>query len=517
MRLALKFRLASNLAGFIPNLLGAFMIIIFYQKFNFATRYSFNIFEDVPYSLYVTLLVFFFIMLHSLKSQLKIKAILGAQEKNQASPKEITLLKNYVFNYPMRNLSYSLIGWLAAALFVPLAQLVFYDLQAKAFIHVFLVTFFIGGSMSMAVSFFISDSLTRRFIPQLFPDGDFSGVKTRFRLKIYLKIVIALWITAIFPLFLQRIFSQAYLELSRLGELTPAITAQYETLERFLLFLSVFFAVLFSIYFSRNIGRPLLHLSGVFQTVARGELNITLPVRSDDEIGILESGFNHMLKGLVERERIKEIFGKYVSAQVRDTILQQNPSLGGQRKDTTILFSDIRRFTDLSEQIEASELVAFLNGFFSGMVEVITLHQGYVDKFIGDAVMAVFDTLPGSNGHAERAVRAGLGMLSQLELFNESRKNQGLASIEIGIGINTGEVVAGNIGSHDRMEYTVIGEAVNIASRIESLSKNYQTKLLITEATYGQIKTVSDFVCQKLDLVKVKGISRDIQIYGVAI
>jgi class 3 adenylate cyclase len=108
-------------------------------------------------------------------------------------------------------------------------------------------------------------------------------------------------------------------------------------------------------------------------------------------------------------------------------------------------------------------------------------------------------------------------MLSQLELFNESRKNQGLASIEIGIGINTGEVVAGNIGSHDRMEYTVIGEAVNIASRIESLSKNYQTKLLITEATYGQIKTVSDFVCQKLDLVKVKGISRDIQIYGVAI
>jgi adenylate cyclase len=187
--------------------------------------------------------------------------------------------------------------------------------------------------------------------------------------------------------------------------------------------------------------------------------------------------------------------------------------LGGTRQPVSILFSDIRNFTAISERLEPEEIVEFLNDYFAAMVQEIFAEQGTLDKFIGDGIMAVFGAPISRPDDPVRAVRAARGMRRSLRAFNARQRARGGVEIDIGIGISHGESISGNIGSEQRMEYTVIGDSVNIASRLEGLTKNHPYKILINDRIYEQV--AREFECVLLGEERVKGKAHAVLVYGV--
>ena len=219
-----------------------------------------------------------------------------------------------------------------------------------------------------------------------------------------------------------------------------------------------------------------------------------------------QNGFLAVFEDISPEKRVRSTMSRYMPGPIVDQLLAQSEeNLSGSLQTVTILFSDIRGFTTTSEKIGARATVAMLNEYLTLMVELIEKYDGILDKYIGDAVMALFGApFPGAND-ASHAVQTAWAMLEAVEQLNKIRLSRGDARIDIGIGLNTGEVVVGNIGSNRRMDYTVIGDAVNLAARLESATKHYSTKLLISEFTYNDLSEAQSKRFREIDLLRVKG------------
>ncbi|HEY8075067.1 MAG TPA: adenylate/guanylate cyclase domain-containing protein, partial [Labilithrix sp.] len=235
--------------------------------------------------------------------------------------------------------------------------------------------------------------------------------------------------------------------------------------------------------------------------------------KTGDEMEDLATGFNTMVDGLRERDKLRTTFGKYMTQSVMDHLLKGKVKLGGETLPVTILFTDIRSFTSISEKMTAHELVELLNEYFTEMVGIVIQEDGVVDKYIGDAIMAVFGAPVPKKDDAQRAVRAAVRMRKALADLNVKLAARGKPPIKTGIGIHTGEVVAGNIGSEARMEYTVIGDAVNLASRLESSTKDLGVNVLISEDTKNFLD--DEFEVRAVKEIHVKGRAAPVMTYEV--
>ena len=218
-----------------------------------------------------------------------------------------------------------------------------------------------------------------------------------------------------------------------------------------------------------------------------------------------------------EKRKMKRLFGRYVSRDVyaQLTAHPELAELGGARREMTVLFSDIRGFTTVTEKGNPEELVAQLNEYFSRMVDIVFRHKGTVDKFVGDMVMALFGAPLDDPDHAEHAVRAAIDMVEELGALNKAWVERGMTPLDIGIGINSGDMIAGNIGSSSIMSYTVIGDNVNLGSRLESLNKDYRTRIIMSDATRTRLR--NDYDTRPLGDVKVKGKTRAVAIYEIRV
>jgi len=240
--------------------------------------------------------------------------------------------------------------------------------------------------------------------------------------------------------------------------------------------------------------------------VQRGELDVQTPVYDGTQIGQLQLGFNRMVDGLAERERIRDAFGTYVDRDVAARILEEGTSLEGEEVEVTIMFVDVRDFTGFAEDTPARDVVAAINRLFEQIVPIIHAHAGHIDKFIGDGLLAVFGAPRRLPDHADKALRAALEIERTLEADDQP--------LEIGIGLNSGTVVAGNIGGGGRLEFTVIGDAVNTADRVEAATRRTGDTILISEGTKQLLRDAPSLI-ERTD-VTLSGKSETVRLYAPA-
>jgi class 3 adenylate cyclase len=257
--------------------------------------------------------------------------------------------------------------------------------------------------------------------------------------------------------------------------------------------------------------RPIALLTGGVSRVASGDLSRPLPVSSRDEVGRLTHAFNSMLEGLRQRDFIRSAFGRYVSPEVAQAILESPEGLrfGGTKRVVTVLMSDLRGYTRFAEQGGPEQVMEILNGYLARMADVVIAHGGTINEFIGDAIFAVYGAPVTHPDHAERAAATALAMQAALVEVNAEHARRGLPAFEMGIGLHTGEAVVGNIGSEQRAKYAVVGSAVNIASRVESATVGGQVLLTtLTLSELGDLARVGPPIA-----LQVKGLSEPLTLH----
>jgi len=234
-----------------------------------------------------------------------------------------------------------------------------------------------------------------------------------------------------------------------------------------------------------------------------------LPLENQDPDGRMDQSESHlgtliMIEDISDEKRMKSTMSRYIDPGIADQLLGDGSDImGGQDTAATILFSDVRSFTTITETLGAQGTVSLLNEYFDIMVEAISEQGGMVDKFIGDAIMAAFGIPVAHEDDEDRGVRAGINMIKHLWDWNEQREKEGKMPIDMGLGLNTDNIVAGNIGSSKRMDYTMIGDGVNLAARLESACKQYSARILISDYTYTKLK--GTYQIRYIDDVVVKG------------
>ena len=256
----------------------------------------------------------------------------------------------------------------------------------------------------------------------------------------------------------------------------------------------------------------------IFLAILSYKLNFAVPVITPIALQLVTMIFGYSRKFIVEarnKEKIKDAMGKYISQDIMQNVVNNidNVKLGGKKANVTVLFADIRGFTSMSEKLEPDEISVILNEYFTALEPIISSYNGVINKFIGDAIMAIFGEPIQDKDHAVNAVKCADAMLKKVQELQKKWLEEGKPKIEIGVGINTGEAFVGNIGSEKRLEYTVIGDMVNLASRIESYNKVYKTQFLISSFTYQYVRGIADVI--KISEVKIRGKEKKMNIYEV--
>ncbi len=276
------------------------------------------------------------------------------------------------------------------------------------------------------------------------------------------------------------------------------------------LFASAFLVGVTLIFITRNFASPLQELSHAVEKIREGDLSVQVPVVSNDEFGVLADNFNAMTLGLRDREFIKDTFGRYVPNEIVNRLLKHRGVLKPQLKTATILFADIAGFTNICESKVPKTVLKMLNEYFTVATAAMDLYGGVINQFQGDAMLVTFN-LPVSDAmHSDNAVRAAM----ELQRIIAGRTFQGVP-LEIRIGIHTGEVIAGSVGSEQRLSYTVHGDAVNLAARLEEMNKKYQTKILLSADTAARLK--GSFDLEAVGVVDVRGRTKPVRVYKIDI
>jgi class 3 adenylate cyclase len=412
-----------------------------------------------------------------------------------------------VLNFPLRMSLITLVIWTLAA--------VFFGWGISRSLVAALGSFLVGGVFSAVLTYFGVELFWRRILVIFFPAGRLRDTRA-FRLSVFARLLVVFLVISIYPVALLIILS-----LSRAQTLISAPNPQtildnLFMIEMFLLAVSLVSSVGMAYFVYRTISAPVNRLEQAMARVANNDLQVRVTVNSNDEIGNLSDRFNDMTQGLQQGEQLRNLLNLYVSPQVAREALEHGTALGGQLVTCSVLFSDIRGFTSLSEQLPPERLIRMLNRYMSVMVESIVANDGMVNKFGGDSLLAVFGTPLNPNpAHATAAIRAGLAMLRALEAFNQKQRADGEPQLKIGIGVASGPVVAGNIGGEARIEYTVIGDTVNLASRLQSMTKETGVEFLIDKNTVTRVNPDTGLKFMALAPLMIRGKQEPVEVYTI--
>ncbi|MBI4768389.1 MAG: adenylate/guanylate cyclase domain-containing protein [Deltaproteobacteria bacterium] len=371
------------------------------------------------------------------------------------------------------------------------------------------------GLIATAFAFFSTETQARKtLIPLFFPQGRLVEIKGAARQLISRRIRAVYRLSGLVPMAVLVVtLITLALEVNRFGMETSTFALGVVRFSLVLFAIFFLYAGVLSRLVSRSIVEPLEDLLGVVEKVRRGDYESRVRVVSNDEIGALGDSTNTMIEGLAEREVIRSVFGRYVSPEIRDEILSGRIPLEGELREATVLFADLRDFTPLIESLPPKEAVKIINGYFQAMDGAIRRHHGLILHYIGDAILAVFGVPLPRADHPASASHAALEMCGELEKFNAMIALEGRKPLRHGIGLNTGLVLAANIGSHDRVTYSLVGDTVNVASRIQDLTKDFDYDILLSETTRQNLG--QEFILKELPATRVKGKQNLLKLYAL--
>ena len=280
--------------------------------------------------------------------------------------------------------------------------------------------------------------------------------------------------------------------------------------------LTVIFSIIFITFLlliTFSFTSPLIRLRKAVGTLTKENPTPLLGIRSRDEVGELVNTFNKMIKIIREKNFLRDTFGRHISQHLQDAVLTEKISLDGEKKKVTILIINIQDFSGVTGHLSPEELVSFLNDYFSYVVHIILQEEGTIDKYIGDTIMAVFGAPVEHDDDPIRAIRAARLVYNEIEQFNRKRDEMGEKRIQIGIGIHSGEVIAGNIGTNQKMEYTVVGDTIIVTKRIVSLTRFYNTPVLISNSTFQELADEYNNDFRQIDIIQIKNHSIPVGLY----
>ena len=499
----------------IGNLLGATVAFLYFRVVDYAAADSPRVgLHEIVYSVIAFAALVGIGQWYSFRW---IALIARAAAGEPLAEREVALVRRRALLFPYFLAGLSFVGWVAAGLIwgLVLPHLMGQDVSPYQVLRRIFGVTVIAGSVTPAFIFFASEHNWRQRLPFYFPDGDLSAVPRVPRLVVRVRLLAIFLLVGVVPLAVLGIL--AYTRALDLLGADPATAGEIVSGLRvtilFLLGVGIVAAIGLSLFAANSVAAPLKDVENAMAEVERGRLDGRAPVVSTDEIGAVAEGFNRMLQGLRERERVMETFGKYVTPEIRDEILAGRISGEGELKEVTILFADIRDFTPWVEVTAPREVVHDLNEYFTEMAEAIRAQHGLVLQFIGDEIEAVFGAPIASADHAAMAVRTALDMRGRLRAWNARREAAGKPPLRHGIGIHTGTVLAGNIGGAERLSYALVGDPVNLASRIQGLTKDFKVDILISEATRSRLD--GTVLVEELPAVRVKGRVEEVNVYKV--
>jgi adenylate cyclase len=465
-------------------------------------------------SLLFLLLVTVLVYLYELPIRNALKNI---QRQKPLSPADLQKARRRLLNEPYFVIAVDLLIWfmgtlLLGALGIQVAEL--------CTIGPLVVESLLTGLITATLAFFwVEHILQRRMAPILFPEGKLQATQGTLRIRIVNRLAALMFACSIVPLTAIHFTIHGPERIREMCDSPPQ--ALLENMQEVVFAETIVFALFavgLTFLVALNFTRSLRDIVVVLNEVKNGVFSRKVRVTSNDELGFAGDAINEMTEGLIERDFVKETFGKYVTRQVRDEILGGRISLDGERKDVTILFSDLRDFTPLTESNDPKLVVKMMNSYFKEMSEAIQDQGGLVLQYIGDEIYAVFGAPVPQPEHPERAFRAGVEMNRRLDILNRQFEERGWPILGHGIGIHTGEALAANIGSPDRLSYLLIGDTVNVASRLQSLTREFGARMIISTATHAHLheSELSATTLKKLPPVHVKGKNTAVEAFVVA-
>jgi adenylate cyclase len=420
-------------------------------------------------------------------------------------------------------------AWAASSFFFPAVTFAHFGTWTTELMSQQILSPQVNGFFAATSAYLFSDWIARcSVIPAVFPDGRTSGVPGAFTLGVRGRLFVFLAAVAFAPLFTMLGLVRAARVRFDAGYDVANLVTHLDTGSTgvFLVFMAA--GLVLTVLLAGSFTRPLANVAEALRRIQSGDLNASVPVDSGDELGLLEEGVNDMAASLRERERILTAFGRAVEPAVRDRLLSGDLALGGEVRSATVMFCDLRGFTSFAERTSPNEVVATLNEFFTTVTSLVRECGGFVDKFIGDAVLVVFglfeqgeraagaangdDRVVAAEGRAGNgsgdahacngdargddcaaadgdagariAIDCALGVRRRLIELNRARASAGKPELRIAMAIHTGEVLAGTIGALDRHEYTVIGDTVNVAARLQQVCKENGHDLVVSRESF---------------------------------
>lgn len=416
------------------------------------------------------------------------------------------------------------LSWLASVVFFPAMTVVHFGHWSSDLMSQQVLSPLVNGFLASTVSYLLVDWVFRRsVIPAVFPSGRVADVSGTLALGVRGRMLVFLMAVAFLPLFTLLGLVRAAGERLRTGQHSVDVMSDLTHASEATFVLYVVLGIVLAQLVAGTLNRSLRTMALALRRVRSNDLDVHVAVTSSDEVGVLEDGVNAMVEALREKERILQTFGRVVEPSVRDRLLAGTVHAGGELRQATVLFCDLVGFSRMAEHTPPRDVVATLNEFFTAMTVWVRTCGGFVDKFVGDGMLVVFGLLTEGdqpNGEADAAaaaVRCALGMRSRVVTLNQTRAAHGRPPLAVKVGVHSGELVAGTIGAADRHEFTVIGDTVNVAARLQQLCAEEGRDVLVSDATYQlAARGGYDPEITSTSTVLLRGREATVRVYGLA-